>query len=157
MHFQYFSQSVGQSWVIQTTLYLCLFCLISVAYCIFIEIRTKRCKNTLPKTEQIFYLRNGTFQVRTKLFKSEQNFMSSHNCNEIRNKILLKTVQKLLLSEQNFSNQNKTLSSHNCNEIRNKIFTFGTKLFKSKQNFSNQNKTFQIKTKLFISKQNFMS
>ena len=85
--------------------------------------------NTLLKMEQNFHFRIKPFQIRTKvyeftqfnknwnkillnrnktltfeptLFKSEQNIISWHNCNEIRNNISLKTVQ-------NFNCWNKTL------------------------------------------------
>ena len=55
--------------------------------------------------------------------------MSSHNCNEIRNKMLLKTEQNYFwnltfqIKKQNF------IGLLNCNEIMNKI------LLKTEQNF----------------------
>ena len=94
---------------------------------------------------------NETFTFGAKIFKSEQNFMNPHNCNEIRNKIILKSVQNFnyltllyLLLEQNLPNQNKTLLAHtiNCNKIRKRI------LLKLEQNFYFKNKSFLTRTKL---------
>ena len=47
------------------------------------------------KTEQNFHL------IGKKTFQSEQNFTSSRNCNEIRNKILLKTEQNFYIRKKN--------------------------------------------------------
>ena len=67
--------------------------------------------------------------------------MSSHNCNEINDKILLKTVQNFYLRNKTFQIRTKK----NCKEIRDKIllkrnktFTFGTKLFKSEKKLRNR-------------------
>ena len=62
-----------------------------------------------------FYFRIKTFQIRTKL--------SSHNSNEIRNKILLKTEQNCM-------------SSHNCNKIRTKLLKTEQKLCVKIQNIT---------------------
>ena len=93
-----------------------------------------------------YLLKNGT-----KLSLSEQNFISSHNCYEIRNKILLKTKQNIYFQNETFQS---IMSSHNCNEIKNKILLKTEQIIhlrNSEQNFSKKeihllNKTLYVYT-----------
>ena len=70
--------------------------------------------------------------------------MSSHNCNEIWNKILLNWNKTFIFGRNLFKSDQNFMSSHNCNAIRNKTPKNGTKycveilkisLLKEEQNF----------------------
>ena len=56
--------------------------------------------------------------------------MSSHNCNEIRNKILLKCNKIFTFGTKVFKSEQNSMSSHNCNENRNKTVILGIKTLK---------------------------